>query len=185
MLVSRVVSVIVSFLITCLFCPAHTTAVTHSADAATGTGKSVTRAADNRIAPKPSYSAADVVRIQMTALQRNDQTDEGIRTTYRFASPQNKQGTGPFTRFARMIKTNPYRAMLNAWKISYGEVQQHEREAAQEVNVVGSDGDKITYVFFLRRQTAAPYQDCWMTEAVIVKPDGEDYTPSTGPMRYG
>ena len=124
--------------------------------------------------PNPSLSAADVVRIQMTALQQNGLTDAGIRTTFRFASPDNKQATGPYPRFALMIKASPYRAMLNAKKIEYGKLILVDAEAAQEVRVQGVHGEDVTYVFFLRRQISKPYEGCWMTEAVVVKPANEN-----------
>ena len=136
-------------------------------------------------APSPSLSAADVVRIQMRALQRNGLTDEGIRTTYRFASPANKSATGPFERFARMIKSVPYRVMLNAREIRFGAINSGDAEAVQEVLVEGADGTEITYVFFLRRQTEKPFQGCWMTEAVIVKPNPGENTDDAGPPGFG
>ncbi len=136
-------------------------------------------------APNPSLSAADVVRVQMRALQANDLTDEGIRTTYRFASPANKSATGPYERFARMIKSAPYRAMLNARDIQFGAVNSGDAEAVQEVRVEGADGTEITYVFFLRRQTLKPFQDCWMTEAVTVKPNPDKNTDGAGPPGFG
>ncbi len=135
--------------------------------------------------PDPTLSAEDVVRIQVTALQRNGSTDDGIRTTYRFASPANKSATGPYKRFARMIKSVPYRAMLNARGIRFGTLNRGDMEAVQEVRVQGADGTEITYVFFLRRQTLEPYRGCWMTEAVIVKPRPGENTDDAGPPGFG
>ena len=136
---------------------------------------------DSGLSPDPSLGAADAVRIQMTALQRNTWNDGGIRTTYRFTSPANKRVTGPYARFAQMIKSPPYRAMLNARHITYGEIRVFESEAVQEVSVTGPDGENITYVFILRRQSDSPFQGCWMTEAVFVKPDDEQRDYRLGP----
>ena len=119
--------------------------------------------------PRPGLSAEGVVRTQMQALQNNDTYDHGIEITYRFASPANKWQTGPFERFTRMLKKSPYDAMLNARKVSYGSIHVMENEAQQEVTVTSATGLETTFVFYLKRQKAAPFTDCWMTEAVSVK----------------
>ena len=119
--------------------------------------------------PNPNLTADGVVRTQIQALQNNDIHDHGIEITYRFASPANKRQTGPFERFSRMLKTSPYDAMLNARKISYGHRHVVEDQAQQEVTVTSATGLETTFVFYLKRQKAAPYTDCWMTEAVSVK----------------
>jgi hypothetical protein len=135
--------------------------------------------------PSPGLSPAEVVRIQMDALGRNNSQDDGIRTTYKFASPGNKQMTGPYPRFAQMIKSAPYRAMLNTQAVSFGELVVRERQAAQAVLVESVDGKRIRFLFFLRRQTAGACQDCWMTEAVVVQPAEDDDDYDHGPDGVG
>lgn len=54
--------------------------------------------------PDPRLSPADVVRIQLESLRTNGLSDNGIDTTYRFASPSNKKVTGPYARFAQMTE---------------------------------------------------------------------------------
>jgi hypothetical protein len=124
--------------------------------------------------PDPSLSPEEVVHIQMRALQHNGTDDSGIRTTYRFASPANKQVTGPYERFAQMIKAAPYRAMLNAASLAFDDIRVEETQAVQKVRVVTSDGQENTYVFVVRRQDRPPYQDCWMTDAVFTLPNVQD-----------
>jgi hypothetical protein len=68
-----------------------------------------------------------------------------------------------------MLKKSPYDAMLNARKVSYGSIHVMEDQAQQEVSVTSATGLETTFVFHLKRQKAAPYTDCWMTEAVSVK----------------
>ena len=135
--------------------------------------------------PGPSLSAAEVVRIQMEALRQNDSKDNGIQTTFRFASPSNKRVTGPYSRFAKMIKAAPYRAMLNAKQVEFGEILSDETEAFQAVRVSGSNGEEITYVFVLRRQSDTPFAGCWMTEAVFVKPSVDDPPYPVDPQNFG
>ena len=119
--------------------------------------------------PRPRLTAEGVVRTQMQALQNNDIHDHGIAITYRFASPANKQQTGPFERFAQMLKKSPYDAMLNARNIHYGHIHVMQDQALQEVTVTSATGLETTFVFHLKRQKSAPYTKCWMTEAVSVK----------------
>jgi hypothetical protein len=119
--------------------------------------------------PRPGLSAEGVVVTQMQALQSNDSHDHGIEITYRFASPANKRQTGPFERFARMLKKSPYDVLLNASKISYGPKHVMQDQAQQEVTVTSTTGRETTFVFHLKRQKTPPYTDCWMTEAVSVK----------------
>lgn len=55
--------------------------------------------------PCPGLSAEAVVELQCEALQSNDpDTDDGIQACFRFASPSNRQATGPVERFGTMIK---------------------------------------------------------------------------------
>jgi hypothetical protein len=133
----------------------------------------------------PSLSAVDVVRIQMRALQTNGAADQGIRTTYRFASPGNKRVTGPFGRFAQMIKAPPYDAMLNAQAVELGTLRLSERRALQEVLITTADGETAGYLFVLRRQTDAPVRGCWMTEAAIFRREQPDEHYKSGPPGLG
>lgn len=135
--------------------------------------------------PNPSLSPEDVVQIQMRALQQNGPDDAGIHTTYRFASPANKQTTGPYERFAQMIKAAPYRAMLNSASLSFGEIRFSEDQAMQEVRVVTSDGRQVAYVFHMRHQDQPPYKNCWMTEAVYTLPTVQDNNYKHGPPGFG
>ena len=66
------------------------------------------------LAPDPALSPAEVVAIQLNALQANEAaTDTGITQTWAFAHPDNKRMTGPLPRFAQMIKGPQYRMLLN------------------------------------------------------------------------
>jgi hypothetical protein len=49
------------------------------------------------LTPRPELSPEQVVQYQAEALQHNDEpkTDAGIERAFRFASPSNKQMTGP------------------------------------------------------------------------------------------
>jgi hypothetical protein len=123
----------------------------------------------NAPAPSPELMPDQVVKIQLEALQSNDSTDRGIEIVFRFASPANKQNTGPLDRFSRMIKVPPYSPMLNHRRVDYDAIQIVGDEARQRVTLVDRRGNVIVYVFYLSKQTEEPCKDCWMTDAVTIE----------------
>lgn len=120
--------------------------------------------------PHPDLSPQDVVRIQLEAMQNNDDPapDSGIRQAYMFASPSNKEETGPVERFIPMVKGPQYRPMLNFEDYSLGPPDRTSRDTVlQPVLIETPDGRRVMYLFLLSRQTEAPYEDCWMTDGVV------------------
>jgi hypothetical protein len=119
--------------------------------------------------PAPSLSPGEVVTIVLNALQHNDDPspDAGIATTFEFASPANREETGPLHRFALMIKNPAYRVMLDFRTATRGRLEMDGSHARQRVVIVGRDGTQVTYVFLLSKQPDGPYANCWMTDGVI------------------
>merc|ERR1711988_499530 len=77
--------------------------------------------------PNPGLTAQDVVEMQILALgAARDESAfiEGINKCFEYASPANKQNTGPAQRFGHMIRCG-YPAMLN-WQ-SY-KIHETERQ---------------------------------------------------------
>ncbi len=122
--------------------------------------------------PSPDIAPGDVVRIQLDALRANDESNQGIAVAFRFASPQNKASTGPLPRFIQMIKTGPYRLMLEFEHARYAPIKVEGARAAQGVVLVGRREIR-RYVFLLQRQSGPICKGCWMTEAVMVVPGME------------
>jgi len=118
--------------------------------------------------PSPAYQPAEVVGIQMRALANNDQpfSNAGIELTFRFASPRNKQSTGPIERFTGLFGHPTYRAMLNHSNLEIGEAEIRENRARVPVRIQAIDGKKLIYLFELSLQDSAPYLNCWMTDGV-------------------
>ena len=60
--------------------------------------------------PNESILPSEVVKIQLTGLQKNDLNfkDSGIEQTWNFAHPNNKKVTGPLPNFKRMLKGDSY-----------------------------------------------------------------------------
>jgi len=119
--------------------------------------------------PRPSLSPADVVRVQVEALGANGDRDKGIATAFRFASPANKQQTGPLSRFTEMIKRDPYRLLLDYDRVLYEPIEVVESVARQRVTLFGPR-ESLTFVFLLSKQPNGPWKDCWMTDAVSAEP---------------
>ena len=71
--------------------------------------------AGDLVRPDPSIAPAEVVAIQLMGLKNNDlvETDFGIRQTWSFAHPKNRNVTGPFPRFSQMLKGPGYSVLLN------------------------------------------------------------------------
>jgi hypothetical protein len=118
--------------------------------------------------PSPAQTPAEVVSIQLEGLQHYNQPtpNAGIWTAYQFASPANRQVTGPYGRFLQIIRSRSNRALLHSreWRID------HVRPAgpqAQVVAVVSDDSGAIsTWTFSLSQQESAACKGCWMTDGV-------------------
>ena len=120
--------------------------------------------------PNAQLSPDEVVKIQVEALQNNDENDNGIEITFRFASPANKQVTGPLFRFKELVKNPDYRAMLNHKIAEYGPLEIDGDTASQRVTVIKTNGEATVFLFSLSRQNTAACPDCWMTDGVTIVP---------------
>jgi hypothetical protein len=114
--------------------------------------------------PHPRYGPDEIVRMQLEALQRND-----IEVTFRFASPANRTQTGPLERFTQMIESPAYKPMLGSLTINYYRLEMSQNYARQRVQLISKGGEEVVYVFYLSKQTDAPYENCWMTDMVRIE----------------
>jgi tetratricopeptide (TPR) repeat protein len=129
--------------------------------------------------PDPSLSPKDVVRIQLEALRNNDDTDNGIRIAFGFASPGNKAVMGPLDRFTTLLKGPLYNEMLNYSSQEFGPMIVHGDSAQQQVTLVVSKGVPVRFRFFLSRQRAGRLEGCWLTDGVL----REDHLGTGGRLR--
>ena len=120
--------------------------------------------------PSPDLLPQDVVRIQVEALQNNDGDDKGIEIAFRFASPTNRQATGPLNRFTYLVKNPTYRPMLNHKLAEYSPIEISGNTATQRVTITGSDGSASVYLFELSRQDTPTCSGCWLTDGVSFVP---------------
>ncbi len=128
--------------------------------------------------PQPDLTPQQVVQIVVSALKSNDPSigDQGIETVYRFASPANKEVTGPLSRFKSMIKGG-FSSMLNHIHSEFGEMQVDAGTGLQAVWLTDKAGFKRGYVFQLGKQQSGEFAGSWMTESVwpigVEKPKGQ------------
>ncbi|WP_066415526.1 hypothetical protein [Halorubrum aethiopicum] len=126
-----------------------------------------------------------VVQIQMNALRYNDPaTNDGIRTTRRFASPQNRRAVSTFPQFVDLFEGPNYAPMLNHDAALYAPLGIDGDRAT--VRVVTYENGSATghYEFRMRKVDASDasltgygggYGGCWMTDAVgVVSADDPD-----------
>lgn len=117
--------------------------------------------------PHPKLSPREVVRIQANALEDNDRVhpDWGIEVVWRFASPANKQYTGPLERFTEMVKNPLYAPMLNHLGAEVEGAVTVGPSAQVDVTLKTRHG-YARYRFVLRRQVSGEFAGCWMTDSV-------------------
>lgn len=119
--------------------------------------------------PDPSLSPYDVVIIQLKALQQNDvpEQNHGISVAWRFASPNNRETTGPLERFVIMAHNENYRPLLNSRRYEVRVHFQEESKAEFFVLLEDKDGFIHSFMMGLSVQKQQPYEGCWMIDAII------------------
>ncbi|MDQ3755221.1 MAG: DUF4864 domain-containing protein [Acidobacteriota bacterium] len=125
--------------------------------------------------PDPKHSPEQVVGFVLEASRRNDtpEKDSGIRTTFSFASPGNREMTGPIDRFIELVKNPLYRPLINHRRTERSPVKVAGDLAQQKVTLIDEEGRRATFLFTLSKQQAAPFKDCWMTDGVERLPNEE------------
>jgi hypothetical protein len=118
--------------------------------------------------PDPALSSAEVVEIQLSALQANDApvSDAGIAQTWAFAHPDNKRMTGPLPRFTQMIKGPQYRILLNHRSHEVKEVARTDLQAVFAVTVTADNAEVFGYSWTVAKVTDGEHAGAWMTVAV-------------------
>jgi hypothetical protein len=117
--------------------------------------------------PKETIAPEEVVRLQLAGLSDPKPDGVGILQCYAFASPANRAVTGPLDRFGKMVRQGPYECMARPRALLVGRPQLDERIARVLVTVIDEQDRIHAFTFVLTRQQEAPFQDCWMTEAVL------------------
>ena len=132
--------------------------------------------ADDLVRPDPSIGPDEVVAIQLMGLKNNDivEADFGIRQAWNFAHPRNRMTTGPFPKFAVMIKGPDYASLLNhkSHEIRVGagtsEGMTVNGEVWRQFDVLmeTTGGDILYFSWVVQKVLSGQFQDCWMTVSV-------------------
>lgn len=125
------------------------------------------------LAPRANLSPEQVITIQLEALRHNDTPtkDSGITTAFAFASPGNREATGPLARFIELVKSPQYKPMLNYRSVERGEMTTHGGIAHQRVTTIDAQGKRAVFVFIVSRHADGACKDCWLTDGVIRVPE--------------
>lgn len=110
-----------------------------------------------------------IVYIQVSALRTDDpETHAGINTTWQFSAPSNRASFRSYDAFVDTV-TGAYRPLLEAESVRYGptEIDRRRGAAHRNVTVRTADGTTESYTWVVERQTAEPYDGCWMTTGVV------------------
>ena len=123
---------------------------------------------DRLITPHPDIAPIDVVRIQLNALQNNDdpEIDFGIKQTWAFAHPDNRAVTGPFDRFAEMIKNPAYQPLINHKRHTVTEQNRSTKWIQFKVLMEDGDGQVLGFAWVVKKAKTEACQECWMTTGV-------------------
>lgn len=123
---------------------------------------------DSLPTPDTSLSPQEVVRLQVQALGENDTPHDGagIEAAFNFASPANKEATGPLSRFRTLFDTPQYAPMIDHEGATYSDARVQDGVARVGVILTTDEGTRVGYLFQLSRQTSPPHEGCWMTDAV-------------------
>ena len=121
------------------------------------------------VKPDSGIKPAEVVKIQLTGLQKNDLEfkDSGIEQTWNFAHPNNKKVTGPLDKFKRMIKGDSYQMMID--HLSHTITQLGSKNNWAQFEVVILDKNKIYHKFNWQVEKytlEGLLKDCWLTTMV-------------------
>lgn len=116
--------------------------------------------------PSSELTPEQVVETQLRALQHNGEANRGILIAFRFASPENRDRTGPVERFARMLRNPLYSPMLGSAGFAIEGVQRRDGLAQVVATVTQDEGERTTYIFVLSRQEEGQHKGSWMTDAV-------------------
>ena len=121
------------------------------------------------IKPSTKIKPAQVIKIQLKGLMKNDTPyiDQGIEQTWEFAHPSNQRFTGPLNRFKEMIKGESYNMLLNHISHEVMEIYRDESRALYEVTVLDSNKKYFKFRWQVEKfLDKGPLKNCWLTTLV-------------------
>jgi hypothetical protein len=119
------------------------------------------------VLPNAKLLPGEVVRLQLSGLSDQQADGVGILQCYCFAAPANRAVTGPLDRFGAMVRQGPFHCMARPRAMLIGQPRVDDKLARVLVTVIDEDSRVRAFTFVLARQQMAPFENCWMTEAVL------------------
>ena len=122
--------------------------------------------------PSPEFAPREVVDIVLTALRSNNEPapDTGIATAFAFASPGNRESTGPLPRFIQMIEAG-YAPLIDHRSAEIGPPVERGDRLVFPVRIYPQEGPVRLYLFVLAEQADPACTGCWMTDGVVEHTD--------------
>ncbi|WP_442482396.1 hypothetical protein [Aeoliella sp. SH292] len=129
--------------------------------------------------PSPKLEPREVVRIQVASLADCQVSPDALQQVYAFASPDNREVTGPLDRFAAMLLTPPYKPLVEQQQVIVGSQVVHDNLASVMVTAMDQRQGLRMFHFYLAKETEAPYAGCWMTYGVVADPAMKSIEPAS------
>jgi len=126
--------------------------------------------------PNPTLGPTEVIRTVVEALHNYNTPapNAGIFTVYQFASPANRQNTGPYGKFLRLVRIPDFAPLLTRGATTYGPLALSGDRAEQEITIRMDDRRDSRFRFVVSRQTSQQTQGrcagCWMVDRVMLVP---------------
>ena len=121
------------------------------------------------IKPSTEINPAQVVKIQLTGLMKNDSPykDKGIEQTWEFAHPNNKKFTGPLNKFKEMIKGDSYKMLIDHENHEVKQIFLNNEVAVFEVVIMDIDKKYFKFKWQVEKYlNNGPLENCWLTTVV-------------------
>ena len=126
--------------------------------------------ADNYLLkPNKNYKPANVVEIQLNALKNNNIPfiNAGIKQTWEFAHPLNKQSTGPLPKFIKLLNNKGYKNLLNHIEHNIVEIYKSEKKFVYEVIILDKEKKYYKYQWIVEKfLNEGNLYNCWLTTSV-------------------
>ena len=125
------------------------------------------------IRPTNELSPYDVIKIQLNALQNNNQPfkDAGIKQVWLFAHPENQKVTGPYERFRDMIYGDQYKILLNHNSHKIDLVMNTQEKYIYKIEILTKKKKLFIYKWQVERGKSKGCDNCWFTSSVSTPVD--------------
>lgn len=131
------------------------------------------------IVPSPELEPREVVKIQVASLADCQVSPDALQQVYAFASPDNREVTGPLDRFAAMLLTPQYKPLVEQQQVIVGNQVVHGNLASVMVTAMDQQQGLRTFHFYLAKETGPLYAACWMTYGVVADPSMQSVEPNS------